>query len=88
MLQAGSLFTGDPLHLNRENPNTNKRYQLGGQLTTPHLLPGSLLHLLVAGQVQDAPGNVIVIIHTHRGDAGTLKKYDLGSEPGSPEQGG
>ena len=77
MLQAGSLLPGDPLHLNRENPNTNKRYQLGGQLTTPHLLPGSLLHLLVAGQVQDAPGNVIVIIHTHRGDAGTLKNMIL-----------
>ena len=77
MLQAGSLLPSDPFHLNRENPNTNKRYQLGGQLTTPHLLPGSFLHLLVAGQVQHAPGNVIVIVHTHRGDAGTLKNMIL-----------
>ena len=77
MLQAGSLLPRDPLHLNRKNPNTNKRYQLAGQLTTPHLLPGILLHLLVTGQVQHAPGNVIVIIQTHRGDAGTLKNMIL-----------
>ena len=77
MLQAGPLLPRDPLHLNRENPNANKRYQLAGQPTTLHLLPGSLLHLLVAGQVQDAPGNVIVIIHTHKGDAGVFENMIL-----------
>ena len=77
VLQAGSLLPRDPFHLNRENPNANKRYQLAGQPTTLHLLPGSLLHLLVAGQVQDAPGNVILIIQTHKGDAGVFENMIL-----------